>query len=198
MTVTKMIPCIICLGSALIMYGCAALTPSPAGSQPPPNALTSATLTSAIAATPTAAATPPLTPTEMENVRWQKYQNALTSAFLSTATPKIQGLCEWEILGQSGQEVYVWAMCQTAADSDGMAVSAPAVIRLDAKGQIQGVDMPRDGAHYGPDIRQLFPRRVEKMIFDHDVDTGAMWDHIQKRHQHPEPPLIVLTKTPLP
>lgn len=126
------------------------------------------------------------------------YQSALASTFLYPGGSGTAGLCEWEILGQSGREVYVWAMCQTALDAEGMAMSAPAVIHLGENGYITGVDVPRDGAHYGPDIRQLFPRRVEKMVFDHAIDTGAMWDHIQKRRQHPEPPLIVLTQTPLP
>lgn len=77
-------------------------------------------------------------------------------------------------------------------------MSAPAVIRLGENGNVRGVEVPRDGSYYGPDIRKLFPRRVENIIFEHEIDTGSMWDHIQKRHRTPEAPLIVLSETPLP
>ncbi len=89
-------------------------------------------------------------------------------------------------------------MCQTADDPEGMAMSAPAVIHLCEDRRISNVEVPRDGSYYGPDIRKLFPKQVQKIIFAHDIDTEAMWDHIQKRHHNPEPPLIVQSGTPQP
>lgn len=60
------------------------------------------------------------------------------------------------MLGQDKQEVYLWALCQTAEDPEGAAVSAPAVLHLDDGGNITGADMPRDGALYSLDVRELF------------------------------------------
>ena len=70
-----------------------------------------------------------------------EYENALAVKFLHGS----QGYCEWEILGQSQQEIYLWAICQTRFSSEGAAMSAPAVIYLDADGDIEKVEVPKDG-----------------------------------------------------
>ena len=149
---------------------------------------------------PTAAAqTTPLPPTVKPTAPvgppWKRVQCALASALLSPPGQKSRGICEWQILGKTDAEVYLWAMCQAAGEPEGPAVSAPAVIRLDQSGRIVGVDVPRDGERYGPDIRELFPSAIQEVIFNHNVDTDAMWAHIQKRHKTPQPPLVVQGKT---
>ncbi len=171
-----------------------------------PTALENQTPTPAQSLTPLPATNPspthptsrPTATTTTGDERWEMVQDALASAFLTPDHTPAQGLCEWEILGQSNREVYVWAMCQTADDPEGMAMSATAVITLDENGKISNIEVPRDGSYYGPDIRKLFPKRVQKVIFAHEIDTEAMWDHIQKRHHTPEPPLIVQSGTPQP
>ncbi len=123
--------------------------------------------------------------------RWVEYESALANAIL----PKgIQGRCEWELLGQRGAEVYVWAMCFTG----GMAGSMPAVVHLAVNGKIENVQVPRDGSFYSRDVRALFPPEVQEKVFAYQSppNLGA---HIRARLANPNlPPLIVVSGTPLP
>lgn len=174
-------------------------SPPPMGSTgPTPTVTTAPPLPTATASQPPTATAPPSPTAAPEYARWKAYQEALSTAFLPADGTDGDGVCEWELLGRVKREVYVWAMCQTAGDPEGAAVSAPAVLNLDERGNIRCVDMPRDGALYGPDVRELFPGQVQQVIFNREVDTQKMWVHIQKRHQTPQPPLIVQLKTPLP
>ncbi len=125
---------------------------------------------------------------------WIEYENALAVRLL----PGSKGLCEWEILGENEQEIYVWAMCQVPYSAEGAATSAPAVISFDTDGNIEKVEIPRDGNQYPTDIRKLFPTELHEKILSHSIDTEKMWDHIQLRHNSSEPPLIVIEGTMLP
>jgi len=126
--------------------------------------------------------------------RWMLYEDALAAAILLVD----ESYCEWEILGQDGQEVYLWAICQVAGDPNGHAASLPVVITLSGDGMIDEVEIPRDGTLYGEDIRTMFPKKMQSIIFDQAVDVKGMWAHIQSRHANPEPPLIALENFPLP
>ena len=126
--------------------------------------------------------------------RWIEYENALAVRLL----PGSKGLCEWEILGEKEHEIYVWAMCQVQYSTEGAATSAPAVISFDTDGNIEKVEIPRDGNQYPIDIRKLFPTELHEKILSHSIDTEKMWDHIQLRHNSSEPPLIVIEGTMLP
>ncbi len=125
-----------------------------------------------------------------------EYEKALAIRLL----PGSKGLCEWEILGESKEEVYVWAMCQVVFSSDGAATSAPAVVYLDTEGNIKKVRIPRSGTKHAPDIRKLFPSELHESILSHSqfIDTEKMWLHIQLRHNNPEPPLIAISGIKLP
>jgi hypothetical protein len=59
---------------------------------------------------PTQPIIPMITPDAIQVKRWKEYENALAKSILSFLPPK-EVLCEWEILGRSEQEVYVWATC---------------------------------------------------------------------------------------
>lgn len=143
--------------------------------------------------------TPQLTEVvEKPKDRWMLYEDALAARLLSIPLERGAGYCEWEILGQEGQEVYLWAICQVADDPDGAATSAPVVVRISSDGKIAGVEMPRDGSLYGEDIRAMFPKKLHNTIFDQDVDVEGMWAHIQSRHANFEPPLIESSDVPLP
>jgi len=130
--------------------------------------------------------------------RWMLYEDALSARLLSIPMARDAGYCEWEILGQEGQEVYLWAICQVAGDPDGSATSAPVVVTLADDGGIARVDMPRDGTLYGEDIRAMFPKELQNTIFDQDVDVAGMWAHIQSRHANPGLPLIHLGGSQMP
>lgn len=130
--------------------------------------------------------------------RWKKYQAALASRFLPSQTGDPPGLCEWQILGHRDQKIFVWALCQESGKPDGAAVSAPAVLHLHPEGPIRRVEMPGDGESYSSDVRRMFPEEYQEIIFKHQIDTEKMWDHLQLRQKHPQPPLIHKSGTPLP
>ena len=138
-----------------------------------------------------------ITPNLDQITRWREYQNALAHKFLPTSYSQETVLCEWELLGQSGQEIYIWAFCQ-ATGSIPSAKSAPAVVYLGSDGAVQSVETPGDGSFYAPDVNRLFPPDVQEKIFTRLVDVERMRVHIDLRIEHPEPPLIVLSATSAP
>jgi hypothetical protein len=135
--------------------------------------------------------------------RWQLYQRALADVLLGPpgrTVPDLsqdRGLCEWVILGQQGNDVYVWAVCQVEASSSGAATSAPAVIRLAGDGGLSEVVMPEEG--WG-NIDALFPEGLLDGIYD--SATAGLPDamrHIDLRRGDPSiPPQIVLDGVQLP
>ncbi|CAG0935686.1 hypothetical protein TFLX_04535 [Thermoflexales bacterium] len=129
-------------------------------------------------------------------IHWTQYESALAHKFLPEG---IEGVCEWEVLGQAAQEVFVWAVCQGNSPSSGpVGMSAPAVIHLEMDGQILAVAVPRDGTLYSQDVTTLFPRELHERIFAHTL-TPEIEKHLQTRLANPDtPPWAVLTGTPLP
>ncbi len=145
-----------------------------------------------------------ITPDAIQVERWKEYEIALAMKLLPPSglarTPG-EVLCEWEILGRSDQEVYVWAFCQAPPyDIEGLQhpsiASIPAVVHLGADGAVQSVEIPGSGTAYDRDIRVLFPPDVQEIIFKHIVDTNKMEVHINARREIPQPPLVVLSATP--
>jgi hypothetical protein len=149
----------------------------------------------AIAPTPALISSTPTPSPKTE--RWRAYEEALAAAFLPEPYLPGTGLCEWELLEQTQAEVYVWAMCQTDSVG-GAAMSAPAVIYLGADHTITKVEVPKDGAGYGPSIRQMFPSELQEKILAQNANTAEMWDHLQARHQNPEAPMIAGSGVVLP
>jgi hypothetical protein len=136
--------------------------------------------------------------------RWREYERALASKFLSYLPPE-EVICEWEILGQSEQEVYVWAVClglPPAGRSEKYApiASIPSAIHLGSDGSVQSVELPRDDGNpsYSEGIRKIFPIDVQERIFNNLINYGALTDHAKLRRKNPGPPLIVLSATPQP
>jgi hypothetical protein len=136
-------------------------------------------------------------------VRWREYEFALAKKLLSYLPPE-EVLCEWEILGQSGQEVYVWAVClglPPAGRGEEYAPYAgiPAVIHLGSDGSVQSVELPRDNSSsYVEGIQNIFPKDVQERIFNRLINYVALTDHAEERREYPGPPLIVLLATPQP
>ena len=122
----------------------------------------------------------PSTPTSTagKEVNQQALESALATRFLNDPT----GLCEWEVWGEAEQEIYLWAICQSA---EGAGCSAPAVVRVaqDESGvwRVREVETPRDGTLYGEDVRALFPPDVQRRILAHDFDAKAAWARIEAR-----------------
>ena len=107
------------------------------------------------------------------------------------------GLCEWEIWGQSGKDVYVWALCKVYHQGIGTtATSAPAVVRLARDDSINAVIMPAEG--WG-NLRDLFPADVLTKILNRDFDLAAAEQDIALRIADPGlPPLIIQQGLALP
>jgi hypothetical protein len=134
-----------------------------------------------------------LTPDAIQVKRWKEYEAALAKTVFRPDSPE-HALCEWEILGRSDQEVYVWAVCNYF-QSNG---SLPAVIYLDADGAILSVVITSNiPMTYSEAINKLFPIDVREKF--RSIDVSEMLTHLEWRQTHPEvPPLIVLSATPMP
>ena len=156
-------------------------------------------------ATPTQPIIPMITPDAIQVERWQEYQTALAVSVFTPRISRVDILCEWQILGQSEQELYVWAKCSGFHPSDLSYLytgSAPAVIYLGEDGTIQNVAVAGNGDFpdaYGITLRKLFPSDVLDKIFGHLIDYDSLSAHLELRRENPEePPLIVLSATPVP
>lgn len=134
--------------------------------------------------------------------RWREYEHALASKLLFLHPPE-EIICEWEILGQSGREVYVWAVCKglpPAGRSELYApiASVPAVIYLRSDGSIQSVEFPGYSSSYAEGVHRLFPMGIQEKIFNRLVNIAEMVTHAEARRKINGPPLIVVLATPQP
>lgn len=140
--------------------------------------------------TPSALVPEPL-PTHLP--RWRTYELALLEATVGVD----KGLCEWVILGEAGQEIYVYALCQVLGPRDTV-MSVPAVIYLTDIGVIESVKIPGDGENYHEDIRSMFPANVQTIIFNHSAYGSELVEHLNDREINGGPPLIFVLGTPMP
>ena len=141
-----------------------------------------------------------ITPDSIQVERWMEYESALAGTILKNVESV---LCEWEILGRSDQEVYVWAVCTStfSIGNSGLFYIAemPAVIHIGVDGAVQSVEIPGAGTQYASDIRRMFPLDAQEKYFSKLINFQELTDHLKWRREHPEePPLIVLSATPLP
>jgi len=143
----------------------------------------------------------PATPATLP--RWRLYERALGDILNGPAgnthpdVSRDHGICEWEIWGQNGKDVYVWALCEVHFQGSPVtATSAPAIVRLGQNDEITQVIMPAEG--WG-NIRSLFPESVLTRIFKRDFDVAGAEKQIGLRHQDPSvPPGIVQAGVALP
>jgi hypothetical protein len=151
-----------------------------------------------LSAQPTPAVIPWITPDSIQVEKWMEYQSALAKSLLSYLPPE-QVLCEWEILGRSGNEIYVWAACGEMWD---IRVGLEGLIRIDVAedGSVENaVPSGTGGIGVPSEIRKMFPLDVQERYFNGLIHFQELADHLRWRLRHPqEPPLIVtgLTSTP--
>jgi hypothetical protein len=144
-----------------------------------------------------------ITPDPAQLERWQEYEYALGKELLERELSRGKVVCEWEILGQHEQEVYVWVYCSSTTplgETDIFPFSqTPAVIHLNEDSSIQSVERPGAGTYYARDIREMFPPDAQERYFDRLFDLLRLSERLRWRRKHPEePPLIVISSTPLP
>lgn len=143
---------------------------------------------------------PFITPNPIQVVRWKEYEHALGEKLLGNDPFADDVICEWEILGQFEQEIYVWAKCMSTMPISDKNIfwqsSVPAVIILGVNGTVQDVKIPGAGTLYASDIHKMFPANVQERIFNNRIDYHRIADHLEWRLTHPEePPLVVLSAT---
>jgi hypothetical protein len=139
-----------------------------------------------------------ITPDPLQIQRWNEYEEALSQAFFKGYFQPEDVVCEWVILGQAAQEVYVWGYCSGIYAAGPSAASIPAVIHLNSDGAVQSAEIPGSGTAYGPSIRRMFPSDIQERIFSQSPIypqelANRLDDRLRWRRGHPdEPPLIVL------
>jgi len=150
-----------------------------------------------LAIQPTPAIIPWITPDPIQAERWREYQTALADQ-LSYLPPE-NVLCEWELLGRSGNEIYVWAVCGGLGDTR---VGLESLTRIDVRedGSVQDAIAPgMGGSSSFSDITILFPPEVLEKYYEGRVHFQELVDRLRWRLRHPdELPLIVLRATPTP
>jgi len=206
-------------------------TAMPTATLPPPTVTPTATYVVFLATPPpTQAPISILTPNPIQVERWQEYQSELAKVLFSYSFPHILiyydpegALCEWDILGHSDREMYLWAHCKSADGLGGM--SGPTLIYLKPDGSIREVKYsnPEEDPHnsellvydlhlFPIDIQEAFclyyffgfVPQCKPIIPDYQGNDGLpprarlLFDHLKYRRTHPEePPLVVLSAMPM-
>ena len=201
---------------AIMLTACAPATMSvPTGISVPTAVLLTATPTVtatvfSFTSTPgTQPFTPIITPDAIQVARWQEYQTELAKIVLSESGtspyPDYKyAICEWDILGESGQEIYVWAVCSGPSASG----NRPAVIYLEANGAVQKVEVVQGHSSpsgFSSNEGELFPSEVIKIAHSYYIETYPFLSdralelikHLNYRQMYPnEPPLVILSAMP--
>ena len=198
---------------ALLLFFLAACTPAitPSPKETPIQTVVLPTLTATVdipaiitpSPMPTQPTIPVITPDPIQVERWKEYETALAKVLFPSSFIPGEFLCEWEILGRSDQEVYVWTVCMSIfpVGSAGLPYHGemPAVIHIGADGAVQSVEIPGGGSDYARDIRRMFPPDAQERYFGRLIHFQELTDHLRWRRTHPEePPLIVLSAAPTP
>ncbi len=125
---------------------------------------------------------------------WKEYERAMLSACYSGVSLPSEKLCEWEVITQRGNTIYVWAFC---ADVEGRGRSGPLAIYIKSSGEVERAVCTR----VFDDYKTLFPGELfdEVRNYRNRFDLNRAWSHLELRFQNPTlPPLIVVDGTPLP
>ena len=149
-------------------------------------------------ALPTQPIIPFITPDADQVERWREYEDTLARAIFSSYLAPEQVVCDWVILGQTEQEVYLWAHCASIYSAGPSQVSIPTVIHIGPDGSVQSAEIPGSGTAYDRDIRRMFPTDIQEIIFNQVVlFPQEQIDRLRWRRGHPdEPPWIVLSSLP--
>jgi hypothetical protein len=131
---------------------------------------------------------------DMPNERWKQYEAAILTACYSDVYLPSEKLCEWEIIEQRDNTIYVWAFC---ADVNGQGSSGPVAIYIASDGQVERAMCPK----VFDDYKTLFPGDLYEKVnsYQNRFDLDKAWQHLELRFQNRTiPPLIALEGTPSP
>ena len=143
-----------------------------------------------------------ITPDPIQVEKWQEYQTELAKPILFDASAVLpnyyeHSLCEWVILGRSGQEVYAYAVCAgLGAEGEGSAA-----IYLETDGSIRDVKVVFSGSPQNPKIQELFPEKIRELIslyYSYGYPgKQELYSHLRYRQTHRDvPPLTILSAMP--
>ncbi len=191
---------------AIFLASCTSVvTPAPTETPVPTITFTPVPVTALLQPTPlpTQPTIAVITPEPAQLEKWKEYEDALGKKLLGRELSRGKVLCEWEILGRSNREVYVWATCMVTVPLGKSGIfpfsETPAVIHINEDSSVQSVEIPGAGIYYARDIRKLFPLDAQERYFGRLIDFHRLSEHLRWRREHPEePPLIVLDATPMP
>lgn len=146
---------------------------------------------------PTQPPIPFITPDSIQVERWKEYEDELAKLVLANNSSQEfpfyeTALCEWDILGRSSQDIYVWAEC-TAGSGVGR---GPAVIYLEEDGSIRDVIYAFPSPSRDVTISRLFPEDIQAKIYTYFSSEWSreLQRHLTYRLTHPEVrPLIILS-----
>jgi hypothetical protein len=128
------------------------------------------------------------------NKNWKEYETAILSALYEDVVLRSEKLCEWEIITQRGNTIYVWAFC---IDVDGRGSSGPCAVYIRPSGEVEKASCPR----IFDEFKALFPGELYEEVTNYRdrFDLDRAWRHLEMRFQDRTiPPLIVVDGTPLP
>ena len=162
-----------------------------------------------------------LTPDAIQVERWREYQTELAKVVQKNKKAGIEydpeiaedALCEWDILGRAGQEVYVFVVCVFPKGHGDMRI--PAIIYLESDGSIRLVKHPEPKVtnssvfNYDPFPVEVQEKFCHYFSFQSDLFSCSyvgtaprprldmLYAHIEYRKTHPEEsPLVILSSTP--
>ena len=135
---------------------------------------------------PTQLTIPIITPDHIQVEKWKEYQTELARVILP-ANPEIgndpviykTALCEWDILGQSGQKVIHIFWCVGVTAKGNRDIRKPAIIYLEPDGSIQKVKIPEPKGpnsemfNYDPFQKMYRKSSVTILILSHLISPDA-------------------------
>jgi hypothetical protein len=156
-----------------------------------------------------------ITPDAIQVERWREYQTELAKVIYfsdgeirSDSTSTYMGaLCEWDILGQSGPKIYVWAVCALPIR---IGHSRPVIISLESDGIIQSAGLPPENGVNFFDLK-MFPPEIKERLCNYTLldpsevhcpynpsrsfpRQDVLLEHLRYRITQPdELPLVVLS-----
>jgi hypothetical protein len=125
---------------------------------------------------------------------WREYETAILSACYSDVSLSSEKLCEWEIITEQDNTIYVWAFC---ADVNGQGSSGPIVVYIRSSGKVEKAICPL----VFDDYKALFPGELYEKVNNYRdrFDLDRAWHHLEMRFRDRTiPPLIAIESTPLP
>ena len=140
---------------------------------------------------PTQPVIPWVSPDAFQIEKWKEYQTAL--ARVLDYLPPEEVICEWELLGRSGNEIYVWAVCGEIWGGR-VGLEGLAVIYVGEDGSVYYAKTAGiGGAGYPSEVKQMFPVDVQERYYGGLIHFQELVDHLRwrQRGNSEVPPLII-------